>query len=90
MATALCNQCDKITDVLFKEEHHPNNVQETYFKCEHCHYRYTCFVIDTKVRKMQRKIRSASLDNRLSIQEDINNRMGKLKYNLINFGRADL
>lgn len=90
MRTALCNQCDKITDVILKEEQHPNKIQETYFKCEHCYYRYTCFVTDAKVRKLQRKISTVTLDKRLSMQEEINDRMGKLKYNLINFGRADL
>lgn len=92
--TALCDHCGKITDVVFKEQSHPNNIKETYFKCEHCFYRYTSFVTDSKVRKLQRKKDSMkgnhNIDNRLKLQEEINSRMSLLKYNLINFGRADL
>lgn len=89
--TALCDQCGKITDVEFKEQRHPNDIHETYFKCEHCYYHYTSFVTDKWVRKMQRKKDTLTTkDKRLEIQEQINNRMSQLKYNLINFGRADL
>lgn len=93
-AQALCDQCGKITDVDFKEQSHPNNIKEAYFKCEHCFYHYTSFVMDGKVRKLQR-IRDDlkglhNADRRLEIQQQINERMNLLKYNLINFGRADL
>ncbi|RDW17624.1 hypothetical protein CWR48_14000 [Oceanobacillus arenosus] len=91
--TAICDQCGKITDVVFKQRHHPNKVQETFFKCEHCHYHYTSFVTDSKVRKMQRnkdKLPVYEVDKRMELQTQINNRMGTLKYNLIQFGRADL
>lgn len=92
--TALCNHCEKITDVVFKVKYHPNKIQETYFKCEHCYYHYTSFVTDAKVRKLQRKkdnikgLHNAA--NRLELQEEINERMSQLKFNLINFGRADM
>ena len=91
--TALCDKCGKITDVEFKQKHHPNKIQETYFKCEYCYYHYTSFVTDTKVRKLQRKRDSTKkyeVDKRLEIQEEINSRMSWLKYNLVNFGCADL
>ncbi|MEK3909640.1 hypothetical protein [Oceanobacillus sp. FSL W7-1309] len=88
--TAMCDNCHKITDVLFKEKRHPNDIRETYFKCEHCYHHYTAFVTDSKVRKMQLKKPSLTWGKRLELQEDINSRMSKLKYNLINFGRADL
>ncbi len=92
--TALCNHCEKITDIDFKMKHHPNRIEETYFKCEHCYYHYTSFVTDGRVRKLQRKKDSIKgLHNaakRLELQEEINERMSLLKYNLINFGRADL
>jgi hypothetical protein len=89
--TALCNNCQKITDVNFKEQSHPNDIRETYFECEHCYYHYTSFVTDKKVRRLQRK-RDGSpiLDERLRLHEQISQRMSSLKYNLINFGRADL
>lgn len=88
--TAMCDNCHKITDVSFKHTKHPNDIQEIYFKCEHCYYHYTSYVTDKKVRKMQRKKNSLAWDKRLEIQEQINQRMSQLKNNLINFGRADL
>lgn len=92
--TAICNQCDYITDVDIKEKTHPNNIKETYFKCEHCYYHYTCFVTDTKVRKLQRKKNNSkgfhNAEKRLRLEDEINNRMAILKDNLILYGRADL
>ena len=88
--TAMCDNCHKITDVEFKEQRHPNDIREVYFKCEHCYYHYTSYVTDKKVRKMQRKKPLLTLDKRLELQEEINSRMSQLKYNLFNFGRADL
>lgn len=92
--TAHCDKCGLITDVIFKQSKHPNGIQETYFKCEHCHYRYTSFVTDKKVRKMQQKKEAMKdkhlWEKRLELQEQINTRMSKLKYNLINYGKADL
>ncbi|MBD7984420.1 hypothetical protein H9649_07505 [Sporosarcina sp. Sa2YVA2] len=89
--TALCDHCGKITDVVFKEKKHPNNIHETYFDCEHCYYHYTSYVTDSKVRRLQRK-RDCSLvaDERLKLFEEIKSKMNLLKYNLIHFGRADL
>lgn len=96
---ALCNHCDKITDVVFRQRYHPNKVQETFFKCEHCHYHYTSFVTDAWVRKKQRALKLLPRNNGKLMQHamaldakqrEINNRMSELKHNLINFGRADL
>ena len=61
--TALCNHCDYITDVVFKERKHPNDIRETYFKCEHCFYHYTSFVTDKRVRKMQRQLQVGGRQN---------------------------
>ena len=98
--TALCNECGKITDVVYQEQKYHNDIRETYFKCEHCYYHYTCFVTDKKVRKMHKEItrlRTLRGKNPLArgiqitkLQEQINERMSRLKYNLVNFGRADL
>lgn len=94
--TALCDHCDKITDVNFKKDRHLNGIEETYFKCEHCYYQYTSFVTDKWVRKQQKKLKDMPRKNNISIklldekQLEINKRMAMLKYNLINFGRADL
>ena len=84
--TALCNHCDYITDVVFKEKKHPNDIRETYFKCEHCFYHYTSFVTDKRVRKMQRQLQVGGRQNgKVKLFEDIKSRMSELKYNLINF-----
>jgi|SRR5699024_6352823 len=92
--TALCDQCGYITDVVFKQRYHPNKIQETFFKCEHCYYHYTSFVTDARVRKTQRKkdtiIGQHTAGKRREMQQEINSRMSLLKNNLINFGRADL
>ena len=92
---ALCDSCDKITKVEYQEEGHPNNIRETFFVCEHCYYRYTSFVTDKWVRKQQRKLKAMPryVDNQSTLDDKqlaINERMGKLKYNLVNYGRADL
>ena len=92
--TALCNECGKITDVIYQEQKHPNDIRETFFKCEHCYYRYTCFVTDEWVRKKQKVAAQLRVKNQVSklqeLQQQINERMSRLKYNLVNFGRADL
>lgn len=92
--TAICNECQKITDIEYQERYHAKGIKEVYFKCEHCYQHYTAFVTDIKVRKMQRKKDSFKglhfATKRLEMQKDINLRMAQLKYNLIQFGRADL
>lgn len=89
--TALCDHCGKITDVVFKEKKHPNNIRETYFDCEYCYYHYTSYVTDSKVRRLQRKRDSSSVAaERLKLFEEIKSKMNLLEYNLINYGRADL
>lgn len=90
LLTAICDNCHKITDVDYKHTKHPNDIRELYFKCEHCYHRYTAFVTDSKVRKMQRKKPSLTWGKRLEIQNNINQRMSQLKHNLINYGKADL
>ncbi len=103
--TAMCDNCHKITDITYKETKHPNDIRETYFKCEHCYHHYTAFVTDAKVRKMHKKVdelkalarKGDTNTNYTLLGEElnqliinINQRMSRLKYNLINFGRADL
>lgn len=92
----ICDKgCGKILTIDFQEQKHPNNIQETYFECEHCYYHYTSYVTDIKVRKWQHKVQTirkagTSSDKILTIQKDINSRMAMLKDNLIKYGRADL
>ncbi|GIO22442.1 hypothetical protein [Oceanobacillus sp. J11TS1] len=91
---ATCNNCGEILTVKFQKKKHPNNIEETYFECDRCYYHYTSFVTDKKVRKLQEKKEQLKGDHyinkRLELQEQINERMSKLKDNLIRFGRADL
>lgn len=91
---ALCDKCNRVTDINYQVKKHPNDIQETYFKCDQCHYHFTCFVTDKKVRKMQGKRDTLkgvhNAEKRIDIQEDINNRMNQLKHNLVSYGRADL
>lgn len=84
---AVCDNedCGKIADVNYKKAKHLNGIEETYFECEHCFQRYTCFVTDTWVRKQHRRNNGAVVSD-----EKVNERMSELKFNLINFGRADL
>ncbi|MDY7044048.1 hypothetical protein RVS70_07490 [Virgibacillus sp. M23] len=91
---ALCDKCNRVTNIAYKTKQHPNSIKETYFKCDQCHYHFTCFVTDKRVRKLQQKRDELNGQHnavkRQRIQEDINNRMKQLKYNLVNYGRADL
>lgn len=91
---ALCDKCNRVTNIVYKTKQHPNNIKETYFKCDQCYYHFTCFVTDKRVRKLQQKRDELNgrhnTVKRQKIQEDINNQMKQLKYNLVNYGRADL
>ncbi|MCG1029299.1 hypothetical protein J5S49_13460 [Virgibacillus halodenitrificans] len=80
----LCDNCGKITDVIFQEKEHPNEIKETYFKCEHCNKHTTCFVTDKQARTMQedlkgmRKVETDSTKLE-QYQDKINQRMEVLK-----------
>lgn len=52
---ATCDKCNHLTKITFKEANHPLGVIETYFTCEHCEERYTCFVTDKGVSKKETK-----------------------------------
>lgn len=91
---ALCNKCNLVTDIKYKVKKHPNEIEETYFECDQCHYHFTCFVTDNKVRKMHKK-RDALKGvhytvKRQEIRGGIHKRMGHLKHNLVSYGRADI
>jgi DNA repair ATPase RecN len=89
--TATCDNCDKITKVVFKKRYLPKSVQETYFNCQECNQHFTCFVTDKKVRDLQKKIARLKklpynkypVDEVLQLQEEINNRMSNLKSDLM-------
>jgi len=86
---ATCDSCNQITKIEFKQVQHPKGIQETYFKCDQCHKRHTCFVTDSTVRRWQGKEdvnRPLEEHERLpkgaNIQDEINERMSRLKYEL--------
>lgn len=80
-----CDNCKKVFLVKFKEKRHPNTVIETFFTCSHCKHRYTSFVTDTEVRRLQRKIkREITVVERTVIFDEIKRRMATLKHELIN------
>lgn len=87
---AQCRLCEEKTKVRFKEKQHPRGVKETYFRCEHCNERYSCFVTDGKVRKLQKEIDrirrdKLSAENIRKLDEKqakVNRLMADLKYNL--------
>lgn len=93
----ICDHCKKMTDTDLKTRLHPNSIQEYFFKCSHCFYQYTVAVTDKKVRKMQRQMKTLAQEKQETnterieaLRNNIRKRTGKLKYSLINFGRADL
>lgn len=79
-----CDNCNKVFPIKLKEKRHPKTVIETFFICNHCKHRYTSFVTDTEVRRLQRIIkRPMSEDERLTMFDEIKKRMAILKYELI-------
>lgn len=42
----------------FKEKKLKDGVVETYFKCPHCHKRYTCFYTNKEIRQLQAQLRN--------------------------------
>jgi len=83
----ICDNCKQVTKISFKMSHHLKGIQETYFECDHCEKHYTCFVTDDKVRMLQTKKDRLKGDrhisDRLKLQDEINERMLKLKSELI-------
>jgi len=47
----------KFTVTNIKEKKHPKEIIESFFKCPHCHKKYTAFVTDKEARKQQREIK---------------------------------
>jgi len=87
---AECSNCSKMTMVKFKNQQHPKGIQETYFKCQHCNKRYTCYVTNQAVRAKQREIKNLTglndADERTKLQQEVNQCMDKLKSELTNDG----
>ena len=85
LMTGLCDKCNYITDIDFKVQNHSKGIQETYFICEHCLERYTCFVTDARVRDMQQSLRTIGgrRNGRDQLHKEMVKRMDMLKRELI-------
>jgi hypothetical protein len=79
-----------MTMVNFRNHQHPKGIQETYFKCQHCNKRYTCYVTNQAVRAKQREIKNLTglndADERTKLQQEVNQCMDELKSELTNDG----
>ncbi|MEX3713640.1 hypothetical protein ABFV99_14700 [Cytobacillus horneckiae] len=77
---ATCDNCGDLTRIKYQRNEYPRGLQETYFKCESCDKKFSCFVTDGKVRKMQKDIRKEK-DTlvRYNMQTEISTRMKELK-----------
>lgn len=81
----LCSECDRITNIEYKVKKHTSSIHETYFSCDQCGHHFTCFVTDSKVRKMQaalktiRQLAKVNTETLQDRQEKINGRMKMLK-----------
>ena len=73
---ALCDKCGKVTKIKYVLTNHPKGIQETYIECEKCNDHITCFVTNNKLRNTD------NTDKRVQLQEEVNERMGRLKYEL--------
>ena len=81
---ALCDNCEKITDIEYLVTQHDRSIQETYIECEHCQDHTVCFVTDSTIRKMHEdKDKLTDSDKRIKLQDEINGRMAALKQELI-------
>lgn len=64
--TAICDECHQETPVKFKERKltGAGNPVGTYFKCVNCYAKYTAFITNAKVRRLQKET------NKLRIKHD--------------------
>jgi hypothetical protein len=84
---AQCTSCGMLTTIQFKEQDHAKGIKETYFKCHHCHKRFTCYVTNKAVRAKQKEIRrTKDQATRERLQQEVNKRMDELKTELIGNG----
>ena len=89
-----CDQCHKDTDTIVKKEWHSRGIQEYYFKCMHCKYKYTISVTNKRARTLQKKMQKLNMrysnDNKTKTQQELDTIMTRLKHNLVTYGVADL
>lgn len=89
-----CDKCNNQITLDLKKKNHPREIEEMYFKCNHCYYHYTVSVTNKRVRKLQRQMKNKGIqfkrDGTSKEQKEIEVTMKRLKSNLINYGVADI
>ncbi|MEK5173221.1 hypothetical protein NST63_08510 [Heyndrickxia sp. FSL W8-0496] len=73
-----CDQCKKNFPVQPKEKKHGQGIKETYFVCPHCKTRYTAYITDQEVRRMQRQIQKLEQEI-INLKLNASKRMDELK-----------
>ncbi|MCM3454471.1 hypothetical protein M3685_10995 [Heyndrickxia oleronia] len=73
-----CDQCKKNFPVQPKEKKHGQGIKETYFVCTHCKTRYTAYVTDQEVRRMQSQIQKLEQEI-ITLKMNASKRMDELK-----------
>ena len=78
MTTVNCDHCKKNFSVQPKEKKHGQGIKEIYFVCTHCKTRYTAYVTDQEVRRMQRQIQKLEQEI-INLKLNASKRMDELK-----------
>ncbi|WP_026104993.1 hypothetical protein [Halalkalibacterium ligniniphilum] len=79
-----CDDCGRSTKMALQVRKYGQGMQETYFECEHCTKKYTCYVTDERARKLQKKLRNEKNPViKFQLQAKLQERMIKLKRELM-------
>lgn len=64
MLEVICDKCSKKFEVKMKKRTHGVDITEHYFICPKCRKRYTSYVTDQEVRRLQKEVRVLSKELR--------------------------
>ena len=82
-----CDQCKKNFPIQPKEKKHGQGIKEIYFVCTHCKTRYTAYVTDQEVRRMQRQIRKLEKESLFTKDNNkrliLNSKINRLKEDVL-------
>lgn len=77
---ATCDNCGMETEVIFDERDIGEGFEETFFRCDKCNVKYTCFITDEYVRSLHKKLeRTDDIAEVTKLRNEVNERMKKLK-----------
>lgn len=62
MSKVYCDECNKYTATTIKRKKHPRDIEEMYFKCDHCYHHYTIAVTNKRARKLQRTMKRKGIE----------------------------